>query len=81
MSQTRAEQGSTSPGGPEADPAAPPEPEIHPSSTPEGPSTVPTPSAPQPKPERDEALQQENAGTALDQPSVAAASDATGSGS
>jgi hypothetical protein len=72
--RTDAPQGSTTPGGP-SDPPQEPEPEIHPSSTPEGPSTIPTPSAPQPQPERDEALQEENAGTAMDQPSVAAASD------
>ena len=50
MSQTRAEQGSTSPGGPDSDPASLPEPEIHPSSTPEGPSTIPAPPTPQPEP-------------------------------
>jgi hypothetical protein len=50
MSQTRAEQGSSSPGGPEIDPATPPEPEIHPSSTPDGPSTIPAPSVPQTEP-------------------------------
>ena len=53
MSQTRAEQGSTSPGGPEIDPTSLPEPEIHPSSTPEGPSTIPAPSPPQPEPGED----------------------------
>jgi hypothetical protein len=77
MSQTREEQGSTSP-GPESDPA--PEPAIHPSSTPEGPSTIPAP----PVPESDartqteqanEELQAENAETSLDQPSDASGNE------
>lgn len=75
----------------QTDPAALPEPEIHPSSTPEGPSTIPTPSAPQPAPGPDdpdghihartqaeqvnEEMQEENAGSSLDQPS-----DASGNG-
>jgi hypothetical protein len=75
--RTDAPAGSTTPGGP-ADPPQEPEPEVHPSSTPDGPQTIPTPpSAPQPVPERSAAGgQQENAGSSLDQPSVAAASDA-----
>src|SRR3954453_15631412 len=91
MSETRTEQGSTSP-GPESDPATPPEPEIHPSSTPEGPSTIPAPSVPQTQPGPDsgptgeiharsqtelvnEELQEENAETSLDQPSDAAGNE------
>jgi hypothetical protein len=67
--------GSTSPGGPE-------QPEGHPSSPPDGPDTLPAPDAPAPFPGPDgeihartqaeqanEELQEENAETALDQPS------------
>ena len=69
-----------------SDPAAPqPEPEVHPSSTPGGPSTIPTPSTPEGEPgpdpqkrdhngadatsEAGRRLQAENAETSLDQPS------------
>ena len=66
------------------DPSTQPEPEVHPSSTPEGPSTIPTPPTPEGEPgpdpqERDDngadtrsaalRLQAENAETSLDQPS------------
>jgi hypothetical protein len=68
------------PTGP-VDPGQPPtDPDIHPSSTPEGPSTVPAPSTPEgepgpdPRPDSPEdspsyRVQAENAGTSLDQPS------------
>lgn len=59
-----------------------PEPEVHPSSTPDGPQTIPSPPTPDPdsvpdgeihprtQAERaDEELQRENAETSLDQPS------------
>jgi hypothetical protein len=75
-----APQGTSSPGGPE-DPDTGPEPEVHPSSTPDGPQTIPA-SEPEPEPTADgeihartqaeqvnEELQEENAETALDQPS------------
>jgi hypothetical protein len=62
--------GSTSPGGPETEP----QPEVHPSSTPDGPQVVPAPAEPEPGPDRPERsaeqqLQEENAATSLDQPS------------
>jgi len=77
--------GSTSPGGPEQPNTAPgpdqAEPEVHPSSTPDGPQTIPVPAS-QREPTADgeihassqtelvnEELQEENAETSLDQPS------------
>jgi hypothetical protein len=53
-----------------------PEPEVHPSSTPEGPSVVPAPPPSEPDPatgtqteQANRELQEENAETSLDQPS------------
>jgi hypothetical protein len=80
MTDTHEEQGmSTTP----AEPL--PEPEIHPSSPPDGPQTVPAPPEPQPGPEGDaaggqaalvnEELQTENAETSLDQPSDASGNE------
>lgn len=52
------------------DPVQPMEPEVHPSSPPDGPSIIPSPSAPEPSPDPAGTAQQlENAGTSLDQPS------------
>jgi hypothetical protein len=74
-----AAQGSATPG--EAEPATAPEPEVHPSSTPDGPQTIPVPPS-QSEPSADgeihartqteqvnEELQEENAESSLDQPS------------
>jgi hypothetical protein len=63
-----------------------PEPEIHPSSPPDGPQTVPAPPEPQPGPDGpastdgqagrlNEELQEENAATSLDQPSDASGNE------
>jgi hypothetical protein len=75
MTETSQDQDMSTPGEPL------PEPEIHPSSPPDGPQTVPAPPEPQPGPEGvapdsqadqlNEELQTENAGTSLDQPSDA----------
>ncbi|MBA2465494.1 MAG: hypothetical protein H0V42_11060 [Nocardioidaceae bacterium] len=60
------------------DPQTPPDPDVVPSSTPDGPSIIPTPGTPegepgpdpQPDPDSQErSPQAENAGTSLDQPS------------
>lgn len=75
----------------QTDPDVAPEPEIHPSSTPEGPSTIPAPMpgtepAPDSRPDgaihartqaeqANEELQFENAETSLDQPSDAAGNE------
>jgi hypothetical protein len=76
--------GTTSPGGPTTPggPGGPgPEPEVHPSSPPDGPATIPPPETqPAPGPtgeiharsqteQANEELQEENAETSLDQPS------------
>jgi hypothetical protein len=80
-----APDGMTTPGGPgspsEPDGPGNPEPEVHPSSTPDGPQTIPVPPSRQ-EPTADgeihaesqtdlvnEQLQEENAETSLDQPS------------
>ncbi|QNN52266.1 hypothetical protein [Nocardioides mesophilus] len=50
------------------DPAPPgPDPDIHPSGTPDGPSTIPDP--------QPESVQSENAGTSMDQPSDGSGSE------
>lgn len=61
------------------DPAPPgPDPDIHPSGTPDGPSTIPSPGTPEgepgPDPQR-ESVQSENAGTSMDQPSDGSGSE------
>jgi hypothetical protein len=80
--------GPLTPGGPRIDPGTEPgtapEPEVHPSSTPEGPQTIPTPGPPTPDPgsapdgeihartqaeQVNEEMQRENAESSLDQPS------------
>jgi hypothetical protein len=75
-----APQGGSTPGGP-AEPSTGPEPEVHPSSTPDGPRTIPVPpSASEPTADGEihartqteqvnEELQEENAETSMDQPS------------
>jgi hypothetical protein len=69
-----APQGPGTPGGPQ-DPPTQPEPEVHPSSTPDGPQTIPAPTsdgeihARTQADQVNEELQEENAETALDQPS------------
>ena len=70
------------PTGPESPGQGAPEPQVHPSSPPDGPATIPAPSSPEPAPGPDgeihartqaeqlnEEMQEENAETALDQPS------------
>ena len=74
-----AAEGTTTPAGPAA-PATQPEPEVHPSSTPDGPQSIPEPESPEPTADGEihartqteqvnEELQEENAESALDQPS------------
>jgi hypothetical protein len=52
-----------------------PDPDVQPSSTPDGPSTIPSPTTPEgepgpdPDPDQEHAVQAENAETSLDQPS------------
>jgi hypothetical protein len=72
-----APSGTSTPGGP-TDPPQQPEPEVHPSSVPDGPQTIPAPTSDperHPRTQTDQAneqLQEENAETSLDQPSDAA---------
>jgi hypothetical protein len=72
--RTDAPAGTTTPGGPD-DPPQEPEPEVHPSSLPDGPQTIPAPTTDgerHPRTQTDQAneqLQEENAETSLGQPS------------
>jgi hypothetical protein len=56
---------------PGSEPGPDPDPDVEPSSTPEGPATIPSPSTPdgEPGPDPDRGTQLENAETSLDQPS------------
>lgn len=54
------------PGG-TGDPVEPPQPQVLPSSTPDGPQTIPAPTTPEGEPGPD--ARSENAGTSLDEPS------------
>jgi len=78
--------GSSTPGGPD-EPSSSPEPEVHPSSTPDGPQTIPVPPS-RSEPTADgeihartqteqvnEELQEENAESSLDQPSDGSGSE------
>ena len=60
------------PGG-TGDPVEPPQPQVLPSSTPDGPQTIPAPTTPEGEPGPDAQL--ENAGTSLDEPSDDAGSE------
>jgi hypothetical protein len=79
-------QGTTSPGGPD-EPPTPPQPEVHPSSPPDGPQTIPVPpSSSEPTADGqihartqteqvNEERHEENAQTSLDQPSDGSGSE------